>query len=234
MTRLITDSIKLKFKFIAFYYFLLITSSAISKILLTPFKSILSDELIRPLFSSIIVIPLLYFSMKIACEGDCLKGNLKYLGFKKISIRTTTLVIGSTAVIKLIESLITATFNIQLEPFFNNISGHFENYLYSTFLFFTICLVIPIYEEILFRGWLVKKLLELKISHSYIIGLNGSLFAIMHPQYNHVISYIFLFILGSFVCWLRLKTNNLAYSIISHCIFNFVAFLALFIHFSFV
>lgn len=206
----------------------MVISGIITSILLKPFSSQFVNESIQPLIISIIMLPLLAVALDLFCNEKSFVEKLKYLGLKTISLKVSFLVISGTTVFKLIESLLVKILNIEFESSFTNLSIFFQNYTLSILLFVTVCVVIPIYEEMLFRGWLVTKLVELKISDSLIISLNASLFAILHTQYDHIFSYLILLALGSGVCWLRLKTGNLSYSIISHCIFNFIALLALY------
>lgn len=232
MADFIKDGLKLKIKFILFYYLMLLISGVIASILLKPFSSPFVDGSIHPLFVSVIMLPLLIVALDLFCNEKSFKDKLRYLGLKKISLKVTFLVISGTVIFKLIEGLFVKYLDIQPEVSLGNLPILFQHYALSILLFVTISVVVPVYEEMLFRGWLVTKLIELKINDALIISLNASLFAVLHTQYEHIFSYLILLALGAGVCWLRLKTDNLSYSIISHSVFNFIALLALYSSFS--
>lgn len=228
MTNVISDALKVKVKFIIFYYMIIIVSGFVASVLLAPFDLNDSGSPIELLIVSLVVCSLLIYSFSLYSEQNNITNKLRYLCLNKITLATTSLIVLGTICIKTLEYLLVDFLDIPTDTFLLNLSVFFESQGNTILLFVTICIVVPIYEELLFRGWLVSKLRELKINSALIISLNGSLFAIFHSQYNHFFSYLFLLTLGCFVCWLRIKTSNVTYSIISHCTFNTIAFCALY------
>ncbi len=90
-------------------------------------------------------------------------------------------------------------------------------------LVFSICLAAPIIEEIFFRGWLISKLMMLDVDKNYIIITTSTLFMFSHMQYQNIFSYIYLFLMGFGLGYIRMKKNNISYCILAHSLLNFLA-----------
>ena len=132
---------------------------------------------------------------------------------------------------------ITAIFN--LFPWFN--AEEVQNIGFNTFIsggdriiaFITLVVIAPIFEEIIFRGWLYAKLrnqLLQKVSDaaSMIISifLVSLLFGIVHLQWNVGVN---VFALSIVLCGLREITGTIYASILLHMLKNGIAFYALFV-----
>lgn len=75
----------------------------------------------------------------------------------------------------------------------------------------------PVYEEILFRGYLFPALWGKKITPWPAILVCGFLFALVHL---HLVSFFPLFLLNIFLCMGYLRTGSILTPIIMHGIFN--------------
>ena len=101
---------------------------------------------------------------------------------------------------------------------FENDIGLFEGitpaFYYRTFI---ILIISPIFEELFFRQFLLKKLIE-KNSKKLAIIISSICFAIIHIEtpYNLIPSFIF----GLISSIIFLKTNKIIYSIILHFLVN--------------
>lgn len=94
---------------------------------------------------------------------------------------------------------------------------------FKVLLVFSICLAAPIIEEVFFRGWLISKLMMLDIDKNYIIITTSTLFMFSHMQYQNIFSYIYLFIMGFGLGYIRMKKGNILYCILAHSFLNFLA-----------
>ena len=99
--------------------------------------------------------------------------------------------------------------------------------------FFTLVVVAPIAEEIIFRGWLYTKLRETfhkKISNGYGIVLSSLivsvLFGLIHLQWNVGVN---VFALSIVLCALREITGTIYAGILTHMLKNGVAFYLLYV-----
>ena len=86
-------------------------------------------------------------------------------------------------------------------------------------IFFLAVILGPIFEEIIFRGYLFK-ILKIRLNNFYAIILNSIFFGIIHFELSAIIPAL---ILGISLSFIRLKTNNLIPSIIIHSLHNLFA-----------
>jgi membrane protease YdiL (CAAX protease family) len=101
------------------------------------------------------------------------------------------------------------------------------NYGYEYILaFFTLVIVAPVSEEILFRGYLLGKLRKY-VPIWVSILITSLLFGIVHFEWNVGVD---VFALSIILCLLRIQTGRLWPSIVLHMIKNGIAFYFLFIN----
>lgn len=86
------------------------------------------------------------------------------------------------------------------------------------FVFFSMVIFAPIFEEIFFRG-IIFSGLQKNYSTIWALIISSLLFGVLH------VNIINSFILGLFWAWLYYKTNNITLCVISHSICNFLGFL---------
>lgn len=91
--------------------------------------------------------------------------------------------------------------------------------------FFSLVIIAPIVEEILFRGWLYG-LLRSRLSLIPSMLIVSSIFAILHGQLNVGLN---VFVLSLALCFQRELTGTIYSSILLHIIKNFLAFWLLFL-----
>lgn len=86
-----------------------------------------------------------------------------------------------------------------------------------------LCLLAPIAEEVVFRGAILRKLMEWKPQHRWLmIVLSALLFALAHmnpAQFLHP------FLIGLLLGWMYLRTGSILPGIVYHCANNSVAYL---------
>tara|TARA_B100001250_G_scaffold406706_1_gene426220 strand:+ start:256 stop:981 length:726 start_codon:yes stop_codon:yes gene_type:complete len=87
------------------------------------------------------------------------------------------------------------------------------------YLFIAIGIVQPIFEEVLFRGFLFEHL-ERKWGGFITILITSITFSIVHFQYNFFILFLVLFPMAVLLGYSRWKTKSLLPAIIIHCINN--------------
>lgn len=136
----------------------------------------------------------------------------------------------------IIAAIVTALFS--LFPWFNAAEAQdvgFNTFLYGgdRFLaFFTLVVVAPIAEELIFRGYLYGKLkkhlhFRREIISIVIASLITSLaFAVLHGQWNVAVN---VFVMSLVLCALREITGTIYSGIIMHMIKNVIAFVYVFI-----
>ena len=86
---------------------------------------------------------------------------------------------------------------------------------------FIICIVVPLTEEIIFRGFFYDTVKL--ISNSIIAILFTSIsFALAHSDLQQV---IYAFVAGLFLAYIKYKTTNIIYTVIMHCVMNLTAYI---------
>ena len=129
----------------------------------------------------------------------------------------------------IIGALLTAIFSA-IFPWFN--AEQTQEIGYSTtimgldriYAFVAICIVAPIAEELLFRGWLYGKQ-RTKLGAIFAIILNAIFFGLMHGQWNVALT---VGAMGATACFLREITGTIYAGILLHVLKNTIAFLLLF------
>lgn len=84
----------------------------------------------------------------------------------------------------------------------------------------------PVLEEVLYRGYILRALLESKLHPSAAILLVSALWALTHLQYD-LYDMFWVFVLGILLAYSRFRTGSLYPAITIHCAWNFVAYIAL-------
>ena len=93
-------------------------------------------------------------------------------------------------------------------------------------LLFSAVILAPLFEEILFRGFLLQGLLLwLPKSPLACMLLTSILFAVLHTQYVHLQTMIMLMLFSLLMCYARLKSGSLILPVFLHMLNNLVALL---------
>jgi membrane protease YdiL (CAAX protease family) len=184
----------------------------------------LSLILLISLLSPIITIPILYKVTNKECLQDCLNFwaiyNVNSKGFIKYSIIALLFWIGTF--------VLSSYLNLPIEPFVLNVKNSMDNALAILLAVITICLIMPIMEELIFRGWLFSEIAQTKLGNIGALFLTSFIFTMIHGQYNYGSTIIMLFFLGLLLGYIRHKSNNLSYAVFVHILFNSLTMAALF------
>ncbi|MBP2196645.1 membrane protease YdiL (CAAX protease family) [Pantoea cypripedii] len=93
-------------------------------------------------------------------------------------------------------------------------------------LLLTAVLLAPVFEEVLFRGFLLQGfLLWAPKSRFACMLLTSLLFAVMHTQYVHWETIVALTLFSLLLCYARLRSNSLALPVFLHTLNNLIAIL---------
>ena len=86
----------------------------------------------------------------------------------------------------------------------------------------TKAVLIPIVEELLFRGILFGSFAS-SFSYKLAIPLSAAIFALVH----YTVSWPMVFLIGTMLAWIYWRTGSLAAPMVIHCTVNFFALLSL-------
>ncbi len=94
---------------------------------------------------------------------------------------------------------------------------------YPVFLFFALVFFGPLYEEILFRGWLHTLWSNTFLGYSGSIFLTSIIWAIIHTQYG-LYEWTLLFIFGVILSLAKIYSRSLLIPYFMHALFNALVF----------
>ncbi|RLF31848.1 MAG: hypothetical protein DRM98_04895 [Thermoplasmata archaeon] len=100
--------------------------------------------------------------------------------------------------------------------------------MFSPVSMFLLIAVMPVAEEIFFRGFLLDKISSFA-GDKFAVFSTAVLFGIAHMSYAKVFPVLFPIIMGLLLAYIVVKTKNLYSSIIAHVTFNIAAFVIYFL-----
>ncbi len=105
--------------------------------------------------------------------------------------------------------------------------------LFSPAILFFLVAVMPVAEEIFFRGFLLEKF-ESFAGQNFAIMLTAVLFGVAHMSYGKIYPVIMPIVMGLLLGYIVIKTKNLYAAIIAHVTFNVTVIILYFAFKSFV
>ncbi|WP_192459408.1 CPBP family intramembrane glutamic endopeptidase [Musicola keenii] len=91
----------------------------------------------------------------------------------------------------------------------------------------TMCLLAPVIEEVIFRGFLLNARLGWgKHATQITVILTSLIFSLSHAQYLSPTTFVWLFVFSIILCQLRLHTNSLLAPIVLHALNNMLSITA--------
>ncbi|MCU5771202.1 CPBP family intramembrane metalloprotease [Erwiniaceae bacterium BAC15a-03b] len=137
----------------------------------------------------------------------------------KLQLKTTLLFLGGLLLLMLLQ-----IFLLQPEAWLEQQSQQSRSAV--LILLFTAVVLGPVFEEILFRGFLLQGfLLWAPKSPLACVTLTSLLFAAMHTQYVHLQTLAMLTLFSMLLCYARLKSRGLKLPIFLHMFNNLLALL---------
>lgn len=145
---------------------------------------------------------------------------LSFCNVKNVRFSYTILTIVFILALEFFFDVLSHTFNIPVDPFTIELKHFMSTVEKSLLVIVAICIMAPLIEELIFRGWLFKKLIKTSLGNSGTLLFTSIIFTILHFQYEHTISLIFIFTSSIVLGLIRLKTGNTSYTIVAHCVTN--------------
>jgi uncharacterized protein len=187
------------------------------------FRTVTSACIYLVMLAIVVGVPILVWKKKISLK---VLGLDKLLTWKDLGLAPVAFIlyfIGSALFIYIVSQVFPSFDVNQEQPIgFENISQRYE-YLLA---FFTLVIVAPVAEEVLFRGYLYGKLRRIMPLWIAVV-LTSLLFAAIHLQWNVAVD---VFVLSVIMCLLREVTGSIWAGIVVHIIKNGIAFYLLFIN----
>jgi len=128
-----------------------------------------------------------------------------------------------------LSSLIGEFLNIPVEQFMLDVKSANNSFTLLALILTAVCFVIPVMEELVFRGWMFSKISLTKLGNLGALIITSVIFTLVHSQYENGITLAMIFALGMLLGFVRFKSNNVSYSVLIHMLFNSLAMAALFL-----
>jgi membrane protease YdiL (CAAX protease family) len=129
----------------------------------------------------------------------------------------------------LFSSLMDEVLHLPVEPFMLEIKASGDSIGVIFLAILSICIIGPIFEEIIFRGWMFSKIAQTKLGSVGALLITTLIFTLLHSQYEQVLTYFVIGSLGFLLGFIRYRINNISYTIIAHMLFNSASMIALFL-----
>lgn len=179
--------------------------------------------LIISLLSPMITLPLLSWATPVKTTRD--KINFWALTVLNKKLLLKWLVVG--VVFWLAVTAISELFSFPVDGFMVELETALTSSSIIALTVVTICLVVPVIEELIFRGWLFTRIAATKLGNIGAVTITSLIFTAIHSQYQHLTTFAVIFSLGLLLAIARHKTNNTSYCIAIHIVFNSLSTLSL-------
>lgn len=173
------------------------------------------------LLGATVLSPLLFFPLlRFVADSKSYLDLLSYLRFKSVKLTHLCLVVIFTVLLEFSFDFFSILMKVPFDPFTIVVKEFANTYEKIILVIIAICVIAPLMEEIIFRGWLFQRLSCTKFGNIGAVGISSILFTLFHFQYNQITPIIILLIYSFVLGIVRLKTANINYTIIAHMISN--------------
>lgn len=210
---------------ILFFLITVIVGQLVSAIFMIPISFIPDSEAIfYPLgfamgFGSVAVIIMLYKSVKLKDISNSIKISPNILTF----IISLGLYFAGLPIAEFLSTLVPTTGHSMLERAYEVFMDSFEEiFKMPVTAFIMVCILAPILEELIFRGLILKGMLNTKVNPWIAILLTSFLFGLAHLNPWQFMGAGFIGLILGFVYW---RTKSLWLCIFLHFANNFIAFM---------
>lgn len=151
------------------------------------------------------------------------KGNdyKQQLGLRKPGIKPTLFWLAVVVSLGVVLELVGQQFGIFQSDFMEKI---WNNTTHFSWLFIAVCVMAPIFEELLFRGLFLDALCRTNVGTHGAVLISSMLFAVVHLQYDWTVL-IAIVVLGMVLGYSRIYSRSLFIPLILHLLNNTFAFL---------
>ncbi|MFD2165765.1 CPBP family intramembrane glutamic endopeptidase [Thalassotalea euphylliae] len=146
------------------------------------------------------------------------------LSFAPISLKQMCYVILSTTLFWLAFTALGILLELPEEPFMMSIKASDVS---VAFVILTVCILAPVVEELVFRGFLFARLEQSKIGLIGAAVTTSVMFAAIHSQYT-MVGICMVFLLGAYFTWMRIKYRNVVLCMWAHGVCNLLTMVALY------
>lgn len=174
-----------------------------------------------PIFLTLLLSPLLNFSLLLrATNSQNITHFLDACAIRSMKINQLSKYLSLGGCFWLSNLIIESTLELPMESFMLDVKAVMNDYTMILYITITLCFIVPIIEECIFRGWLFTKVSVSKYGKVGALIITSFTFTAIHTQYEHFISLIIVFLIGLTLGLVRYKSNNTSYCIAIHILLN--------------
>ncbi|WDE04927.1 CPBP family intramembrane metalloprotease [Thalassomonas viridans] len=183
-----------------------------------------SDLLLLFLVTPLIFVPLLVKATRATGWPE----RLAFWAVNPVNRKEAGKWLGMGLILWLCSSLLGELLQLPTEQFMLDIKAAVNSFAMLALALTTICIVVPVMEELTFRGWLYSKIQQTKLGDLGALIITSLGFTALHTQYDSAMTLGLILALGLLLGGVRYKTQNTGYAILIHILFNSLSMLALF------
>ena len=145
------------------------------------------------------------------------------LAIKKMALFPLIITVLLAAAYILLEQWLFGFMEVAVPDFMLEVEAQTNSLLDKILLLLALGFIVPIYEEVIFRGVAFYRLKKTALGAIGAIIIPSIVFTLIHGQYDQVEIFISLFVFSCLVGLIRHLSGNLWYCIIAHMICNLLA-----------
>jgi len=145
---------------------------------------------------------------------------IKYFNFKSVNFVFLSLTIICTILLEFTFDILLFLSDTPIDSFTLEVREFMSSFEKKVLVILAICIIVPIMEELIFRGWLFQRLVNTRLGNIGAVGVSSFLFTLFHFQYQQIIPLVFLLMFSLLLGVVRLKTANINYTVIAHSTSN--------------
>ncbi|MDO6426404.1 CPBP family intramembrane metalloprotease [Thalassotalea sp. 1_MG-2023] len=127
-----------------------------------------------------------------------------------------------------VSTLLGVVLNLPIENFMLDVQAANDSLAMLLLIIVTVSIVIPIMEELIFRGWLYSKIKQTNLGDIGALVITTFVFTAIHAQYDNLNTLIYIFSLGLLLGFIRYKTDNTSNTVVIHIFLNSLVLIELF------
>jgi len=179
--------------------------------------------LIMVIMTAIISIPLI----KRAAHSTDKMFPFVFLALRSTQHTTLIKIISAGLIYYSLISLFMPWLDIDYPQYMLDVKSHVKSTVDLIFLISTVCIIAPIFEEVVFRGLIFSRFQSSKFGTIGAVFITSIIFSILHFQYEPI-AMLFIFVDAILLSFVRYKTENVTYCIALHILFNSLSTFQLF------
>ena len=183
------------------------------------FESNPSVTFVVSLISLFLIVPLLKYSLYSSIRTQI----MARLAIRSVHLCPFFCVLIAVFVYMVVEYYLAEYLMVEAPNFMLEMQAQTNNLLDKSLLFFSVVVIAPIFEEVIFRGVAFYRLQQTVLGVSGAVIIPSLIFTFLHGQYDQADIFVLLFVFSCFMGGIRSLSGNIWYCVLGHMIINLFA-----------